>query len=79
MPNRRASGPGSKSLSEHAQSLLVNLEDRDQLDALGLWAFEVVQPTSEELLQRFNALSLDKQSELDFLDPSYIRRKLDDL
>jgi hypothetical protein len=65
-----------ESLSEHAQGLLINLDDRDQLDALGLWAFEVVQPTSEELLQRFNALSLDKKSELDFLDQGEVRDRL---
>jgi hypothetical protein len=64
------------SLSEHAQNLLAPLTPRLQRDALGLWMIEVIEPTSEELLQRFDSLTLDKQSELEFLDERQAQERL---
>lgn len=64
------------SLSTKAQSLLDKLQPERQRDVLGLWLIYVIEPSPEELLQKFNALPLDQQSEIEFLGGQEARRRL---
>lgn len=71
-------------LSEQANELLAGLDERGQRDVLGWWLYNGVEsvrtaskePTPEELSERFHSLSLEKQSEIEFLSEREARSEL---